>query len=86
MAEVKYDEALYIDTGFYGLDEDVQNYEGKIVTCRKIHKCVSCASRIKIGEKALCERGFLDRLPVSAYTCINCLEEWMEESKQPCSF
>lgn len=79
---MNYDKELYLDTGIYGIDEDVENHKEKIVKCRKSHKCVSCDRTIKKEEMALYESGFLDGYPVHAYTCIKCLEEWMEESGQ----
>lgn len=79
---MKYDKELYIDSGIYGLDEDIRNYQEKIVKCRKPHKCVSCEGEIKKGEQALYESGFDDCGAVSAYTCLECVEKWLEESGQ----
>jgi len=77
---MKYDKELYSDSGFYGLDEDIDNYKEEIVKCRKPHTCASCQREIKAGEQALYESGFLDGEPVAAYTCITCIEKWLEES------
>lgn len=79
---MKYDKDLYIDNGIYGLDEDIRDYKEKVVKCRKPHKCVSCEREIKRGEQALCESGFTDDGAVSAYTCLECVEKWLEESGQ----
>lgn len=46
------------------------------------HICASCAREIRKGEQALYESGFLDGEPVSCYTCLGCVEEWLEESGQ----
>ena len=35
-----------------------------------------------VGEQALYESGFSDGEPVSCYTCLGCVEEWLEESGQ----
>lgn len=68
------------DTGFYGLDDDVQNYEEKLVKCRKPHKCVGgCEKEIPTGNYAIRETGFMDGKPVSAYTCTDCMDEWLDE-------
>ena len=72
---MKYDKDLYIESGIYGLDEDIRNHKEKIVKCRKPHECVSCEREIKQGEQALCETGFSDDGAVSAYTCLECVEE-----------
>jgi hypothetical protein len=79
---MKYDKAKYIDSGFYGIDEDIENRKEKIVKCRKPHKCASCEKDIAIGQQALYESGFMDGEPVSCYTCLECIEEWLEESGQ----
>lgn len=79
---MKYGKELYIDSGIYGLDEDIQNHKEKIVKCKKSHICASCEKEIKVGEQALYESGFCDGEPVSAYTCLECIEEWLEESGQ----
>lgn len=76
---MKYAEEKYIDTGIHGMDEDILNYKEKIVKCRKEHQCVKCGANIENGEKSLYESGFLDGVPVSAYTCIECVEKWIEE-------
>lgn len=79
---MKYDKDLYIESGIYGLDEDVRNLQEKLVKCRKMHKCASCERDIKVGEQALYETGFTDDGIVSVYTCLECVEEWLEESEQ----
>ena len=81
---MKYDEDLYIDSGFYDADMDgeYQKREEKIVKCRKPHECMGCKRTINSGEQAVCEKGFLDGKPVSGYTCLECIEKWLEESGQ----
>lgn len=80
---MKYSEDLYLDSGIYGLEEDdVRNHKEKIVRCRKPHKCVLCQKNIEIGQQALYETGFTDEGAVSCYTCLECIEEWLEESEQ----
>lgn len=41
-----------------------------------------CGREIKVGEQAVCEKGFLDGKPTSCYTCLKCIEKWLEESGQ----
>lgn len=79
---MKYNKDLYIDSGIYGLDEEIRSHKEKLVTCRKPHNCVSCEKEIGQGEQALYETGFNDSGAVSAYTCLNCIESWLEESGQ----
>ena len=81
---MKYDKDLYTGSGIYAadMDEELQIREEKVVKCRKTHECMSCKKTINIGEQAVCEKGFLDGKPVSGYTCLECIEEWLEESGQ----
>lgn len=78
---MKYAPEKYLDSGFYA-DGDVSAHTEKVVTCRTPHVCASCRTQIKPGEKALRESGFLEGKPVSAHTCIPCIEKWLEESGQ----
>lgn len=81
---MKYDKELYLDCGFYDGDMDVniECHKEKIVKCRKEHTCSTCKRTIKVGEQALYENGFMDGKPVSSYTCLECIEKWLEESGQ----
>ena len=80
---MKYDKELYIGSGFYGYDdEEIEYYTEKVVKCRKEHRCSSCSKTIAKSEEALMESGFLDGGPVSCYTCLPCIEEWLEISGQ----
>lgn len=78
---MKYDKELYLDSGFYSdMDDEVTNKSEKIVKCRKSHRCMGgCNKEIQAGEYAVVEKGFLDNKPVSCYTCIPCIEAWLEE-------
>lgn len=80
---MKYNEDLYIDSGFYGVDMDgeYKKQSEKIVKCRKPHECMGgCGKEIKVGEQAVCETGFLNGTPTSCYTCLKCIEQWIEDS------
>lgn len=78
---MKYDEKLYIDTGIYGYEEEGMSCrKEKIVKCRKFHKCASCGKEIRKDEQAIRESGFLDDEVVCCYTCLECIEKWLEES------
>lgn len=79
---MKYDENLYIGTGIYDGDRDVdiRCYSEKMVTCKKSHICATCGKEIQAGERAVREKGFLEDEPVSCYTCLSCMNKWMEES------
>ena len=69
------------DTGFYGLDDgNIEHYEEKLVKCRKLHKCMAgCEKEIPEGEYAIRETGFMDGVPVSSYTCTDCMDKWLDE-------
>ena len=80
---MKYKLEYYINSGFYEVDDEIKNYKEKVVRCRKPHKCMGgCDAEIKVGEYALCETGFMDGKPLSVYTCLPCIEKWIEESGQ----
>lgn len=82
---MKYPKEMYYDSGFYdgGLgDDDISGHKEKVVKCRKPHKCSGCEAQIHIGDYALLETGFMDGAPVSCYTCLPCIEKWLEESGQ----
>jgi len=81
---MKYKLEDYIDSGFYSdMDDDTKDKKEKIVKCRKPHKCMGgCEKEIAIGDHALRETGFMDGKPVSCYTCLPCIEAWLEESGQ----
>ena len=82
---MKYPEEMYYDSCFYdgGLGDDgISSYKEKVVKCRKPHKCSGCETEIHIGDYALRETGFMDGEPVSCYTCLPCIETWLEESGQ----
>lgn len=76
---MKYTKEVYEETEFYAPDEDISCHIQKIVKVRKEHKCRSCQKDIKAGENALCEKGFIDGQPHSAYTCIDCCDKWLDE-------
>lgn len=81
MNGLKFAKEDYETCDFYGGDMDGEDYiTRKIVKCRKPHECMGgCGSTIQRGEYALCEKGFMDGYPVSCYTCIKCIDEWIEE-------
>ena len=81
---MKYKPEVYLNSGFYGdMDDDVTGKSEKIVKCRKPHQCMGgCEKEIQAGEYALLEKGFMDGEPVSSYTCLTCIEDWLEESGQ----
>lgn len=68
------------DTGLYSLaDENIENYKEKLVKCHKKHTCMSCQKEIQAGNYAIRETGFMDGRPISAYTCTDCMDEWLDE-------
>jgi len=76
---VKYAKEFYDETEFYGGDEDLLNHQQKIVKVRKEHYCCNCGKIIEVGKSSLCETGFLDGQPQRAYTCVDCLDKWLDE-------
>lgn len=37
---------------------------------------------MKYPEEMYLDSGFMDGAPVSSYTCLKCIEDWLEESGQ----
>lgn len=76
---MKYKPEDYLDSGFYSGDEEIENKKEKVVRCRKPHECTNCQKEIAAGDNALRETGFLNGKPVSCYTCLPCIDEWLDE-------
>lgn len=75
----KYSIEDYENAEFYYGEEDVLNYKSKVVKIRKNHKCVNCQKEVAKGSSMLRESGFMDGQPVSCYTCLPCLDKWLDE-------
>ncbi len=72
----------YENCDIYGTaDEEVACHAVKLVKCRKQHTCANCGKEIEKGEEALRETGFMDGQPVSCYTCVPCMDSWIEETQ-----
>ena len=79
---MKYKPEDYINSGFYDGDmgSDIEGHKSRVVRCRKPHNCMGgCGGEIKAGEHALVETGFWDGHPVSCYTCLPCIDKWLDE-------
>jgi len=81
---MKYKIEDYLNSGFYGNDDsEIDNYKEKISRCKKPHKCMGgCDLEIKAGDYALVETGFMEGEPKRVYTCLKCIEKWLDESGQ----
>ena len=83
MENLKYPKELYTDSGLFGGDMDCEytNESEKLVKCRKSHKCVNCQKLINIGDYAVEDKAlFRGEGWKSCYICVQCIEEWLEES------
>lgn len=80
---MKYDKDLYVDNGIYAFKEKGMKCRiEKIIKCRNPHKCASCGKEISQGEQSIVEIGFLEGERICCYTCLTCIEEWLEKSGQ----
>lgn len=78
---MKYNKELYINSGIYGDEEEcISCRKEKVVKCRTNHVCVNCDKEIYKGEQAVRESGFSIGEAVSRYTCLECIEKWLEEN------
>ena len=82
--EAKYTDEQYLNCGFYlpSRDGGEEMYSSKIVRCRKEHTCAFCGKTINAGEKAMYEKALIWDEWGSAYTCLHCLDTWIEDSEQ----
>lgn len=83
---MKYKKEIYEETEFYSSDDEIINHKQKIVKVRKDHDCCQCQKSIQKNDYALCETGFLDGIPVSVYTCIECCDKWLDEIEDSCDW
>ena len=84
---MKYNKDIYLEWNpFEGdRDTDIKVYEWKMVKTRKIHDC--CLSllvgdeyhEIPSGELAMREHAIVDGEWESTYSCISCMDIWLEE-------
>ena len=76
----KYDKARYDDFEMPSddMDVDIQNWSSKLTSTRADTTCVYCGAKIKSGDYALAERGFLDGQPFYVHDCLDCVEETMD--------
>ena len=80
---MKYSKEEYENCEFYRIDSDKEKcYSKKVVKVRKEHKCGNCQKPILLGENALFESCILDNEGwKSAYTCLPCLDTWLDHIK-----
>jgi len=60
------------------MDVDMRNHTSHLVMCRKQHECWNCGATIERYDHALGEKGFLDGEPVNCWTCLDCVDEYMD--------
>lgn len=76
---MKYSSEFYTQTAFYSPDEEMSNYQQRVIKTRKDHKCCNCQENIKQGEMAVLETCFIDEAPKSAYTCTDCCDKFLDQ-------
>ena len=80
---MKYTEEQYLNSGFYGEDREgeIRMRQLKIVTIKKEHPCIGgCNTDIGVGQKAMNETYMLDGKWYSFYTCLPCLDAWIDKT------
>lgn len=76
---MKYPITTYITCNFWTISEDEINHSAKMVRTRKPQKCMACLKIKLVGSDMLYETCFLDRRRVRCYTCVDCLDKWIDE-------
>ena len=76
----KYNKELYVNFEMPtdDMDVDIRNWSSKLSSVREEKTCVYCGAKIKSGDYALAERGFLDGQPFYVHNCLDCVEEIMD--------
>lgn len=76
----RYDKERYVNFEMPSddMDVDIQNFSSKLLSVRKETTCVYCGAKIRMGDYALAERGFLYGQPFYAHNCLDCVEEVMD--------
>ena len=76
----RYDKERYVNFEMPSddMDVDIKNWSSKLSSVRADTTCVYCGARIKSGDYALAERGFLDGQPFYVHNCLDCVEETMD--------
>lgn len=85
MAEIMFRPEIYEEVDLGLTDEDTRNYEQKLITTRKEHKCSDCGVVIPAKDKTVVATAFIEAEPMRCYTCIACVEKWLVEGKWVCS-
>lgn len=60
------------------MDTYIVSHSSKLVKSRKDAQCVYCGAKIRKGDYAHAERGFLDGEPFYIHNCLDCVEESMD--------
>jgi len=82
---VKYPKEMYIDSQIIAGDMDgsESNFSEKIVKIRKPHTCCVCDKEFEKGIEMVRQNAIVEGLGFcSCYICLQCIEEWLEESGQ----
>lgn len=80
MNVLKYDKSKYIDSCIFGVSEEEEYFNEKLVSTKKIHKCCVCEKKIPIGDYAVRQTCILERSGwVSCYICTKCIERHIKE-------
>lgn len=76
----RYDKELYVNFEMPSddMDTDIRNWSSKLSSVRAETTCAYCGAKIKSGDYALAERGFLDDKPFYVHNCLDCVEETMD--------
>jgi hypothetical protein len=78
---LKYTADEYLNAGLFSdnvADEGVELHTKAFVKCAKGYSCVECGGVICKGDFALSERLLFDGKWHCAYTCVACLDEWLD--------
>jgi len=81
---MKYKKEVYEELSLFDgdRDSDFEDVSQKIVKTRKLHKCMDCEAEIPVGDNALSLTAIGDGGFVTIYSCIPCLDKWLDELEE----
>ena len=81
---MKYKKEVYEEIDLFAgdMDSEYEDVSQKIVKARKPHKCMDCETEIPVGDNALSLTSIGEEGFVTIYSCIPCLDKWLEELEE----
>lgn len=77
---MKYTKEQYLNCNYYEITSEEINHKNNVVKSRKERTCVICRNKYPAGTWLYFESCILEGTGrVSSYTCLNCLDQWIDQ-------